>query len=285
MVRDFPILPSVAFMLHAPHDCCTDLLEMAFSKTKSDQRKEWLMKSGEKVEYIDHSADLLSYTDFINKELVQFSMADNIRSIPSAVDGMKPSQRKVLFCCFKRKLTEEVKVAQLAGYVSEHSAYHHGEASLHGTIINMAQDYCGSNNVNLLVPSGQFGTRLLGGKDAASPQYIFTKLDSLARLVFHKDDDALIKYRDDDGMSIEPHHYVPVIPMILVNGCDGIGKMLASILCVRGPRVFTMIEPRVSTMIEIVTTGSQELVGAHQFQTTIRLMLLRTFVGFSTVTR
>jgi DNA topoisomerase-2 len=198
---------------------------------------------------------------------------------------MKPSQRKVLFCCFKRKLTEEVKVAQLAGYVSEHSAYHHGEASLHGTIINMAQDYCGSNNVNLLVPSGQFGTRLLGGKDAASPRYIFTKLDSLARLVFHKDDDALIKYRDDDGMSIEPHHYVPVIPMILVNGCDGIGKMLASILCVRGPRVFTMIEPRVSTMIEIVTTGSQELVGAHQFQTTIRLMLLRTFVGFSTVTR
>eukprot|EP01043_Picozoa_sp_COSAG02_P059360 COSAG02_NODE_7552_length_2965_cov_1.504885_5_plen_159_part_01 len=159
-------------MLHgAPYDCCADLLEMAFSKTKADQRKQWLMKSGKEKEYIDHSTDQLSYTDFINKELIQFSMADNTRSIPSALDGMKPSQRKVLFCCFKRKLTEEVKVAQLAGYVSEHSAYHHGEASLHGTIINMAQDYCGSNNVNLLVPSGQFGTRLLGGKDAASPRY------------------------------------------------------------------------------------------------------------------
>ena len=217
---------SISILHGAPYDCCADLLEMAFSKTKADQRKQWLMKSGKEKEYIDHSTDQLSYADFINKELIQFSMADNARSIPSAVDGMKPSQRKVLFCCFKRKLTEEVKVAQLAGYVSEHSAYHHGEASLHGTIINMAQDYCGSNNVNLLVPSGQFGTRLLGGKDAASPRYIFTKLDPLARLMFHKDDDMLIDYLDDDGMSIEPRHYVPVIPLVLVNGCDGIGRVL-----------------------------------------------------------
>jgi DNA topoisomerase-2 len=197
---------------------------MAFSKKKADRRKEWLLKSGDETTYIDHSANEVSYADFVNKELIQFSMADNIRSIPSAVDGLKPSQRKVLFSCFKRKLTDEIKVAQLAGYVSEHSAYHHGEASLHGTIVNMAQNYCGSNNLNLLVPSGQFGTRLLGGKDAASPRYIFTKLDPLARLVFHKDDEALINYLDDDGLSIEPDHYVPIIPMVLVNGCDGIGE-------------------------------------------------------------
>ena len=70
------------------------------------------------------------------------------------MDGFKPSQRKVLFACFKRQLKNEIKVAQLAGYVSEHSAYHHGEMSLNGTIINMAQQFVGSNNVNLLTPSG-----------------------------------------------------------------------------------------------------------------------------------
>merc|ERR1719506_52087 len=142
------------------------------------------------------------------------------------VDGLKPGQRKILFSCFKRgksMIKSEVKVAQLAGYVSEHSAYHHGEASLVGTIIGMAQDFVGSNNVNLLAPCGQFGTRIMGGKDAASSRYIFTKLEAVARKVFHPDDDAVLKYLDDDGQSIEPNYYVPVLPLALCNGADGIG--------------------------------------------------------------
>lgn len=105
-----------------------------------------------------------------------FSNADNERSIPSLVDGLKPGQRKVLYTCFKRNDKKEVKVAQLAGAVGEATAYHHGEASLMMTIINLAQDFVGSNNINLLLPIGQFGTRLQGGKDSASPRYIFTKL-------------------------------------------------------------------------------------------------------------
>ena len=159
----------------------------------------------------------------VHKELSLFSVADNQRSIPCVVDGLKPSQRKVLFACFKRKLKREIKVAQLAGYVSEHSAYHHGEASLTGTIVGMAQDFVGSNNVNLLAPCGQFGTRIMGGKDAASSRYIFTKLEAVARKVFHPDDDAVLKYLDDDGQSIEPNYYVPVLPLALCNGADGIG--------------------------------------------------------------
>ena len=106
----------------------------------------------------------VTYKDFINKELVLFLNCDNERSIPSLVDGFKPGQRKVMFTCFKRNDKKEVKVAQLAGSVGEKSAYHHGEASLVGTIINLAQDYVGSNNINLLQPKGQFGTRLQGGK-------------------------------------------------------------------------------------------------------------------------
>lgn len=136
---------------------------------------------------------------------------------------LQPSQRKILFSCFKRKLKNEIKVAQLTGYVAEHSAYHHGEASLQQAIIGMAQNFCGSNNINLLTPSGQFGTRRMGGKDAASPRYIFTCLEAITRAIFHPDDDELLNYLSDDGLAIEPDFYVPVIPMVLVNGAEGIG--------------------------------------------------------------
>ena len=111
----------------------------------------------------------------------------------------------------------------MRGLVSEHSAYHHGDASVASTIVNLAQDFVGTNNINLLVPSGQFGTRLQGGKDHASPRYIFTRLAQLARVVFPECDDALLKYNDEDGQKIEPAYYMPVIPTVLINGAEGIG--------------------------------------------------------------
>ena len=148
---------------------------------------------------------------------------DNERSIPSIVDGFKPGQRKVMFTCLKRNDKREVKVAQLAGSVGEMSAYHHGEASLMGTIIGLAQNYVGSNNVNLLQPIGQFGTRLAGGKDHASPRYIFTQMSPLARHIFNVHDDHVLKYLTDDNQKIEPEYYVPILPMVLVNGAEGIG--------------------------------------------------------------
>jgi DNA topoisomerase-2 len=203
----------------------TDLIDMVFRKGRVEDRKNWL-NAYTKDTFMDYSLaheSGVKYSDFINKELILFSKSDCQRSIPHVMDGFKPSQRKVLFSCFKRKLKDEIKVAQFAGYIGEHSAYHHGEASLHGTIINMAQTFCGSNNINLLTPSGQFGTRRMGGKDAASPRYIFTKLEKITRAIFHPDDDEVLNYLTDDGMSIEPEFYMPVIPMVLVNGSDGIG--------------------------------------------------------------
>lgn len=115
----------------------------------ADERKIWLSKFDPNVG-VDHNIKMLSYKEFIHKELIHFSIADNQRSIPSVIDGLKPGQRKILFACFKRKLKNEIKVAQLSGYVAEHSSYHHGEMSLCATIVNMAQDYVGSNNINLL---------------------------------------------------------------------------------------------------------------------------------------
>ena len=146
-----------------------EAIEMAFSKKRVEDRKRWLSGYVPGT-FLDQSVDAISYADFVHKELILFSRADLERSIPSLVDGLKPGQRKILFCAFKRNLKKDIKVAQLAGYVSEHSAYHHGEASLSSTIVGLAQDFVGSNNVNLLFPSGQFGTRLQGGKDAASPR-------------------------------------------------------------------------------------------------------------------
>ena len=200
-----------------------EALEMAFSKHQAAKRKNWLQTMYDPDQYIDVTSGEITYRDFVNKELIQFSFADNERSLPSAIDGLKPSQRKVLYACFKRNLTKEIKVAQLAGYCSENTGYHHGEASLHSTIINMAQNYVGSNNIPLLYPSGQFGTRLQGGKDAASPRYIFTKLGPLTRLIFPQADEPLLTYKEDDGMSVEPLFYVPIVPLVLVNGSEGIG--------------------------------------------------------------
>ena len=203
----------------------SDLIEMAFSKKHVEQRKTWLLNM-EKDTYLDYSAAQdggMKYSDFINKELILFSQADNLRSIPHVFDGFKPSQRKVLFGCLLKNLKNELKVAQLCGYIGEKSAYHHGEASLQGTIINMAQDFVGANNINLLTPSGQFGTRRMGGKDSASPRYIFTKLEKITRTIFHPDDDAILTYLHEDGDSIEPEYYMPVLPLLLVNGSSGIG--------------------------------------------------------------
>ncbi|XP_030076913.1 DNA topoisomerase 2-alpha [Microcaecilia unicolor] len=209
-------------------------ISLAFSKKKVDDRKEWLTNfmedrrqrrlHGLPEEYLYGKATKnLTFNDFINKELILFSNSDNERSIPSLVDGMKPGQRKVLYTCFRRADKREVKVAQLAGSVAEMSAYHHGEQSLMMTIINLAQNFVGSNNINLLQPIGQFGTRLHGGKDAASPRYIFTMLSSLARLLYPPMDDNVLKFLYDDNQRVEPEWYIPIIPLVLVNGAEGIG--------------------------------------------------------------
>ncbi len=197
-------------------------LDLAFNKKRADDRKNWL-KYYDRNSYPDFNQTKLTFGDFVDKELIHFSNSDNDRSIPSMMDGLKPSQRKVLYSAFKRNLNQEIKVSQLGGYVSENSGYHHGEVSLEMTIKGMAQDFVGSNNLNLFLPKGQFGARLMGGQDAASSRYIFTQLNKLTRMLFKKEDDVLCKYLDDDGFPIEPEYYYPIIPSLLINGSTGIG--------------------------------------------------------------
>jgi DNA topoisomerase II len=201
---------------------CDDTIDKVFNKKRADDRKTWL-ENYDKEAYVDTNQANVQYNAFVDKELIHFSTYDNARSIPNMMDGLKTSLRKILFCAFKRKLTSEIKVAQFSGYVSEHSAYHHGEASLNGAIVNMAQNFVGSNNVNLLLPNGQFGTRLQGGDDSASERYIFTQLSPVARYIFPEADDAILHYLDDDGTEVEPEWYAPILPFALLNGQLGIG--------------------------------------------------------------
>jgi DNA topoisomerase-2 len=201
---------------------CDDTIDKVFNKKRADDRKTWL-ENYDKEAYVDTNQANVQYNAFVDKELIHFSTYDNARSIPNMMDGLKTSLRKILFCAFKRKLTSEIKVAQFSGYVSEHSAYHHGEASLNGAIVNMAQNFVGSNNVNLLQPNGQFGTRLQGGDDSASERYIFTQLSPVARYIFPEADDAILNYLDDDGSEVEPEWYAPILPFALLNGQLGIG--------------------------------------------------------------
>lgn len=212
------------YLIDIVHDAkSSDSINLAFNRDMANDRKIWL-KNYDPDDVPDFTKKSITHSDFINKELIHFSNHDNIRSVASLMDGLKPSQRKVLFSAFKRRLTNDIKVAQLTGYVSEQTAYHHGEVSLSKTIIAMAQNFVGSNNINLLVPSGQFGTRLMpNGLDAASPRYIFTRLEEITRLIFDQRDDQLLDFLEEDNQTIEPKFYVPIIPMVLVNGCRGIG--------------------------------------------------------------
>lgn len=211
-------------------------IDMVFNKKRADDRKTWLETVYDRKSYADTSKQMIPYEEFINKELIHFSKYDCDRSIPNLMDGLKTSLRKILYCAFKRRLTSEIKVAQFSAYVSENSAYHHGEESLNKAIVGMAQNFVGSNNINLLYPSGQFGSRIKGGQDASSPRYIFTRLERITRLIFPEQDDKILNYLDDDGTPVEPQYYVPIIPMVLVNGSKGIGTGFSTEIMCYNPR-------------------------------------------------
>ena len=248
-------------------------MDMIFNKKRADDRKEWL-KEYDRKSFLNTSHSLVTYKDFIDKEFKHFSKYDCDRSIPNIMDGLKISLRKILFSAFKKNLTSEIKVAQFSGYVSEHSGYHHGEASLNGAIVGMAQNYVGSNNIHLLLPNGQFGTRLEGGKDSASERYIFTMLNPITRFIFPSADDNILTYLNDDGLYVEPIYYAPIIPMILVNGSKGIGTGFSTeVLCYNPMDIIQYLQLKLSSQepsIEFIPfydgfTGSITKVNESKF--------------------
>ena len=228
-------------------------IDLVFNKKRADDRKQWLENVYNRNSFADTSKTLIPYEEFINKELIHFSKYDCDRSIPNLMDGLKISLRKILYCAFKDGLKNEIKVAQFSGYVSQHSCYHHGEESLNKAIVGMAQNFVGSNNINLLFPSGQFGSRIKGGQDASSPRYIFTCLEKITRYIFPESDDKILNYLNDDGTPVEPQYYVPIIPMILVNGAKGIGTGFSTeILCYNPTEIITYLKNKLQNINETI---------------------------------
>lgn len=218
-------------MIEFVKDEKTDLtMDKVFNSKYSDQRKKWLEEYNplESDEIVGKGVvQELGISEFLDKEMIKFSIDDCKRSIPSIMDGFKESHRKIIYATFLKNLKNSgktMKVAQLAGFVAEKTNYHHGEQCLFDTITKLAHDFVGSNNIPYLYRDGQFGGRIAGGKDAANARYIFTKLDCLTRLIFREEDEVLLDYIYDDGDKVEPHFFVPILPTILVNGCmAGIG--------------------------------------------------------------
>lgn len=245
-----------------------DKIDMVFNKKRADDRKLWLGEYN-RESYLNTNDKMVTYEEFINKELIHFSKYDCDRSIPNLMDGLKISLRKILYSAFKKNLTTEIKVAQFSGYVSEHSGYHHGEASLNAAIVGMAQNFVGSNNINLLMPNGQFGTRLQGGKDSASERYIFTQLNKITRHIFPEMDDNILSYLNDDGLLVEPIFYAPIIPMVLVNGSKGIGTGFSTdIMCYNPSQIIQYIRGKLSS---VLPGGDVEFVPYYEgFQGTIQ---------------
>lgn len=167
----------------------------------------------------------------------EFSIYNNKRMIPSVVDGFKPSQRKVIYGTLKKAPSIDhekgIKVAQLANYIAEITDYHHGEGSLSGAIVGMAQNFPGSNNINYLKPIGQFGSRL--SPAAGADRYIFTDMMPIFRKIFPKDDDLILVSEEEDGEQIEPKFYLPILPNVLINGSDGMATGHATFILQYNP--------------------------------------------------
>jgi len=199
-------------------------------------RRELLANHYDPADYVDYDAHQVSYSEFLSKEVLPFAAYANVRAIPSVIDGFKPSQRKVIHTFLKKNFVAEVKVAQVGSLVASDTAYHHGEVSLVETIVGMAQDHVGASNINLLRPEGQFGTRHDPPSVHAQPRYIFTGLDPVTRAIFPKADDPVLTYLDDEGQSIEPMCFAPIIPMALVNGSVGIGYGFSTNVPTYNPR-------------------------------------------------
>ncbi len=170
---------------------------------------------------------ILSVKDLFDRDVRSYSVYANYRAIPHVMDGFKTSQRKVIFGTLKQSISDTgIKVSQLAAAVGVVAAYHHGEGSLEGAIVGMAQDFAGSNNLNYLEPNGQFGSRLANAP--AASRYIYTKLMPSFRKLFMKEDDVILKHLIEDGDEIEPEFYTPILPNVLINGANGMGTGFAT---------------------------------------------------------
>lgn len=206
-------------------DKLEETIDVVYGKDSS-KRKNWMVDRTER--FLDRD-ERINISDFLNNDVLMFSFENCKRTIPSAIDGLKPSQRKVLWTLLSSKHQNEFKkVFMLTGEVSSFAYYNHGDASMNETIIKMGQTFAGSNNINLVEPSGFFGSREYLGNDHGAARYIKCRLNKDVLKIFPTIDTKLLKKQFEDNVQIEPDYFIPIIPMVLVNGSIGIGTGYSS---------------------------------------------------------
>lgn len=240
----------------------SDTMNLAFSSKESDRRKDWLahyqryvsppdlqmvdmnwyrnsslashllatggVQAHEQLRAVE-SFRYLSVSLFMNHEFIEYGFSANTRAIPSVLDGMKESVRKIVYTSHEHwnigsgRYTE-FKVAQFSNEVANKTDYEHGEDNLHEVVMGQAQFFVGSNNLPLYRAGGQFGSRVDGGKDHPAPRYAFTDPTKVFEFIFRKEDQPILKQQiSHEGKSIEPFRYYPLIPLHVVNGTQGVG--------------------------------------------------------------
>ena len=253
-------------VLYHCDDKATQIMRLTFCKAHTNHRKNWIDQyvpgQGESLDDGGAIVDM-TYTNFINNEMIKHAVYNTERMIPHIMDGLKTCQRKVLYTIKKKGLThgsEPFKVERLGSAVAEMTHYHHGEGNLSGVISGMANDYIAGNNIPLLDRAGLFGTRNHGGKDVGQGRYIFTRMEYMTQYIFRKEDDPILTYLVEERESVEPEFYVPIIPMGLVNGAEGIGTGWSCEIPMHNPldlvaAVRTWIENEGEVLIEDPDTG------------------------------
>jgi len=167
----------------------------------------------------------MKISDYYKDEYEQAALYTSFRTIASYIDGFKNGARKIVYTVDKFNITTNLKVSQLSSKVAETTEYLHGEGSLYSAIVGLAQNFPGSNNINILLPEGNFGNRFI--PEASAGRYIYTKKSKYFDQVFMREDRDILISQDFEGKTIEPKFYIPIIPMILVNGSEGIGNGFA----------------------------------------------------------
>ena len=191
----------------------------------------------------------MEISEFLNTEMCDYACYDNIRKIASVVDGFKNSSRKVIYTMIDKNMKGEVKVDALANTTAGHTEYLHGASNLNNVIVNLAQNYVGTNNLPLLTAEGNFGTRFI--KEASAPRYIYTaKQDYLKNILKNEDEDILVE-QIFEGTKIEPRYYLPILPMIVINGSEGVSTGFAQKIL---PRKVDDVKKYVKNYLEKGTT-------------------------------
>ena len=170
-------------------------------------------------------------SNFFKDEFVDYASYSTIRMIASSIDGLKNVNRKIIRTIIDKKIVNDKKVSQLNSIAAEYCEYLHGDMS--DSISKMAQSYAGSNNLPLLAEEGSFGNRFINKPSA--PRYIFTYGKPVTFSMFNASDNRVLTPQYFEGTEIEPAFYLPSLPMLLINGSNGISSGFKQTILGRNP--------------------------------------------------